>query len=1378
MSQGRADIAVIGLACAFPEAANARLFWESAIRGGDAAPDSAAGRDVELAAAEALSDAGYGDPARLKNLGARTEVIVGNATPGLLDTISGRIAGRFGLTGPNYMVSAGGASSLVAVELAVNDLRGGRCDMVLAGGVHSSTQPAATMAISSQVKAFSQGMGMLVLKRLEDAGQAGDRVYAVIEGVSACSGQGREEAFQRACEAATVDPASVELLAGHTGSGMDGLIRTILALHHKVRPPDRHAGNFFRGAAARPWIHGSPAPRRAGVEASGGIHACAVLEEYTGPHPAACLQHAWDSEMFVISGATRPEMLREAERLLEFVSSFAGELPLKDLAWTLNRDDPKPSRLVIVAVSRDDLKEKLGRAVERLRDERTARIRAIDGIYYFSRPLAGKVALVFPGEGAQYVHMLADLCVHFPEVRTAFDRMDRAFADHPRGLPSEAIFPPPDPDGAAARDDRLYSMDGGAAAVFAANLALYALLEKLGIRADAMAGHSIGEHTALLASGIVRAGSEPELIRHVRGVNAIFEELKNSIGIPQGTLLTVAGADHALLEKLVAESEGELHIALDNCPHQVVICGAEAAIDGMIQALTGRVAICQKLPFARAYHTPWFDVFTEPLRRYFDTVAVGRSGIAVYSCITGRRYRDDPDEVRDIISAGWASTVRFREAIQAMYRDGVRIFMEAGPRDNLTGFIDDILRGKPYLAVPANVQQRSGIQQLQHMLAQLVAQGVPVRLRHLYERRNPSPAAYPPETAAGMQPVYARAPEGPPAVRGGEGEVVRRHFQTMARFLEVQNEVMAAYLRVSAATAEPPKGPFITEILDLAPGVRARARHRFSLDRDRLLAHHTLGRNISREDPELLGLPVVPLPVSMEILAEAAALLQPGQVLAGMRDFRACRWIVLEQPDVTVELTAEQRGPGAVYAAMRESGSGEAFRPIWAEGLVLFAPQYPPPVAPRPLALANERHSRWTPDRLYADGMFHGPAFQAVKAMGRIGENGATATLEVLPRGALFVGLPADPGFLLDPVLLDGAGQMLAFWSQEQLDPTGDVFPYRLAALDCYGPPPEPGARLECRLAVDHAGDKDIRSDIEIVDSRGRVLYRIQKREDRRFSQTPEFWQLRAAPRDSRLSDLWNEPIAAFRHQGPLVCCRLGGFSREFFESSQGIWRKTLAHLVLSRRERETWLAMRAVDKRRNEWLLGRCAAKDAVRFLVEKHAGVQLAPADVEIVPDPYGRPRVEGAWTARLRIQPAISISHSHGTAVALAALDPGQLVGIDLEDAAQRREGFEAVAFGPDERELLDAVRQEIRQEWALRMWCAKEAAGKALGRGFSMGMQAFHITGTEIDTGVVQLELRDRALDHFPQLRGRPMIAYTAREMNFVFSTIIHQQGAVQ
>jgi acyl carrier protein/phosphopantetheinyl transferase (holo-ACP synthase) len=120
----------------------------------------------------------------------------------------------------------------------------------------------------------------------------------------------------------------------------------------------------------------------------------------------------------------------------------------------------------------------------------------------------------------------------------------------------------------------------------------------------------------------------------------------------------------------------------------------------------------------------------------------------------------------------------------------------------------------------------------------------------------------------------------------------------------------------------------------------------------------------------------------------------------------------------------------------------------------------------------------------------------------------------------------------------------------------------------------------------------------------------------------------------------------------------------------------------------------------------------------------------------------------------------------------------VGIDLESLSHRREDFEAIAFSPDERSLLAALPGDLHQEWALRMWCAKEAVGKALGRGLSAGLLAFHITRAGTAGGLIEMELRDGALAQCPQLRGKFFSVYTARESNFVFSAIIYQQGAVR
>jgi phosphopantetheinyl transferase len=585
---------------------------------------------------------------------------------------------------------------------------------------------------------------------------------------------------------------------------------------------------------------------------------------------------------------------------------------------------------------------------------------------------------------------------------------------------------------------------------------------------------------------------------------------------------------------------------------------------------------------------------------------------------------------------------------------------------------------------------------------------------------------------------------------------------------------MSAYLTRRAPVPQK-RLPFITDVIDLVPGFEATARYQLSTDRDLLFLDHTLGRDVSDDDPELRGQPVVPITVAMEILAEGGSLLAPGKVLSGVRDFRAYRCITVDPPGISLEIRAEQREHGAVYVTLRESGPAGAVRPLLAEGLMLFADAYPPAPPAEP-AVAGAA-SAWSAGRLYRDGWFHGPSFRAVRSFDVISRSGVSATLEVLPRSALFQGDP-QPGFLLDPVLLDGAWQVVAFWAREQLDPTGDIFPYRLAALSSHAPLLPEGTRVECRLRVRHVGDKEIHSDIDLVGSGGAVLYHLESWEGRRFSHTPEFWRLRIDPREAFLSTVWDQPVAAFSNHDRVICCRLDAFPHEFVEGSDGIWLKVLAGIILSRSEREHWNSMRAVLKRRLEWLLGRCAAKDAVRVLVRKHLGTALAPADIEIVPDAHGKPRVEGAWTTRLGIEPGVSISHSAGTAVALAALDGHQAIGIDVETVSARIETVESVVFSPDERELLAGLPQDLRQEWALRMWCAKEAVSKALGRGIAAGLDSFRVTGAEVNTGILQMRVEGMLTSEFPQLRGKTMIAYTARENDLVFSSIVYRKGTVQ
>ncbi len=273
-----------------------------------------------------------------------------DAAPGLVPNVmTGRIANRLDLMGPNYLVDAACASSLLAIEAACTELRLGRADVMLAGGVNSTTTPL-VYAVFCQLEALSrrsrirpfdraadgtllgEGQGVVVLKRLEDALKAGDRIYAVIKGVGSSSDgramglmaprlEGEILAMKNAYRQTGIDPATIGLFEAHgTGiplgdrtevqalrtvmgnrerpyphialgsvksmighcipaAGVAALIKMAMALHHKILPPtlveevspDLGIENtcFYVNTEVAPWIHPGTYPRRAGINSFG-----------------------------------------------------------------------------------------------------------------------------------------------------------------------------------------------------------------------------------------------------------------------------------------------------------------------------------------------------------------------------------------------------------------------------------------------------------------------------------------------------------------------------------------------------------------------------------------------------------------------------------------------------------------------------------------------------------------------------------------------------------------------------------------------------------------------------------------------------------------------------------------------------------------------------------------------------------------------------------------------------------------------------------------------------------------------------------------------------------------------------------------------------
>jgi malonyl CoA-acyl carrier protein transacylase len=654
---------------------------------------------------------------------------------------------------------------------------------------------------------LGEGLAVVILKRLADAERDGDRIYAVIKSVGASSDgrgksltaprlEGQVKALERAYTKAQVSPATVELIEahatgtvigdrteieslnhtfqkagapargcaigsvksmiGHTKSsaGLASLIKTALALHHKVLPPTMGVDNpnpvlrlpdnpFYVNTETRPWIRRFPEfPRRAGVSAFGfgGTNYHVVLEEnigdYLGPPPQGSFQ-AWPAELFLWEKPSRQELL-EAIRLMEESLFQGAKSSLADLACTHLKEVLKTSaktgrsgvRLAVVTSSSEDLLAKLGKAREALSSSQATLFDPL-GVYFTDQPLGqdGKVAFLFPGQGSQYVNMLSELAVQFPEIRSLVEQSDVILEGKlPRPL-SSFIYPPSsfsEQEKQAAKE-ALAQTRVAQPAMGTMDLAIFNLLQSLGIRPDMVAGHSYGEYVALCAAGVL---NEAVLIA-LSEARARFMEM--GAGAHPGAMAAINASAETVMEGL-KDLEG-VWIANLNAPAQTVITGAREAVQNATDKFGRQGILSRPLPVSGAFHSPFMAPAKEQLQDYLSTLRLQEPGLPVFSNTTARPYPDDPEKIVCQMVEHLVSPVDFVQEINAMYQEGARIFVEVGPGRVLTGLVGQILEGRPHVAVCSNQAGSSGLMQLQHLLGQLSVHGVLLRLDKILKKR-------------------------------------------------------------------------------------------------------------------------------------------------------------------------------------------------------------------------------------------------------------------------------------------------------------------------------------------------------------------------------------------------------------------------------------------------------------------------------------------------------------------------------------------------------------------------------------------------------------------------------------------------------------------
>jgi phosphopantetheinyl transferase len=645
--------------------------------------------------------------------------------------------------------------------------------------------------------------------------------------------------------------------------------------------------------------------------------------------------------------------------------------------------------------------------------------------------------------------------------------------------------------------------------------------------------------------------------------------------------------------------------------------------------------------------------------------------------------------------------VRFRELIDALYADGMRVFVQMGT-GQLASVIDDVLRDRDHLAIAANTPTRSGCAQLSRVAAALWVEGAPV---HVADEARPARPPRPPMRLDLGSPLVhlSRAALPVLAAPASTGELAE--LEQLAALAPAAGE-LAALLRETAAGALALLDP--ATVATTAPALPT-ATHgvlQVSVERMPFLLDHCFFKQ--REGwPELPDrCPVVPATTLLTEFMRAAEAAAPGRRAIAVREARFHKWIVAV-PAVDIPLTVTPVDRDHVDVRLGD----------YARATIELGDAFPSaPPAPMVLDDSGARPAPITAQELYElRWMFHGPQFQAITALGPVGERHVSAVLTT----------PSAPGALLDNI-----GQVLGYWIVASFDRRAVVFPIGMERMTCHGEHPAPGTQLECRVVIRQLTETALVADAQLI-ADGRVWVDIEGWADHRFESHPETRPVELEPERRTLSSRrpggWALLYERWRETG----------SRELFMRNH-----------FGRAERDEYEAV--APRQRRSHLLGRIAVKDAVRHHLFDAGLDTLFPAEVRVGNDEAGRPFVVGNHTDAV---PPLSVSLAHDAEVAVAIARPaGVAVGIDVQQIRNHPDSTLAFALTDDELALLASLAADSPSEtdcWFTRFFAAKEAVAKAEGTGLRGNPKHFTVIAvhrSEDARGDVDLDVRVEERDY--------------------------------
>lgn len=748
---------------------------------------------------EAIEDAGY-DPRNFGSAGlfagARTDTYLMNilSQPGFLDAVGAfhiglgndlaflttRVSHLLNLRGPSISVHTACSTSLVAVHLACESLNRRECDAALAGGVAinvphrvgylyeegSVQSPDGVCRVfdsGARGTVFGSGVGVVVLKRLDDALRDHDSIAAVIIGsainndgsdkasFTAPSVRGQVDVIREALRVAGALPESIGYVECHgTGtllgdaievralskafgkgsagtcalgsiksnvghldaaSGVTGLIKTVLCLKHEILPASLHfekpnpqirfdGTRFYVNSRTQPWDR-TAEPLRASVSAFGvgGTNAHVILEEPPQWHVNS---EDCDFHILPLSARSLAALTRACHRLASHLEAHS-ELNLSDVGLTLQDGrHPFSVRRAFVCGSKDDAIQQLNEAFPTEREP---------GKY--NEPIAPPISFLFPGQGAQYPGMARDLYESEPVFRSELRKCSEILEPLIHCDLVDILY---GTDSTGSKEDLLNQTWLAQPALLAVEYSLAQLWMSWGIRPESVAGHSLGEYTAAVIAGIMSIEDALCLVT-IRG--SLIQKTT------PGAMLAVS-RDARSIEALLSD---DLSVTALNAPDICTVGGPVAAISKLATALKSTGIAYQFLKTSHAFHCQLVDPALEPYLIELKKRSLHTPKIPILSGMTGTWMYSEEAQNPEYWVQQMRKPVRFSDIVAELLRDE-RTLIDIGPGQTLRRLVlrQSQLRNKCTI-LPAMPATPSGDEQkiAFDTIARLWEEGTPVK---------------------------------------------------------------------------------------------------------------------------------------------------------------------------------------------------------------------------------------------------------------------------------------------------------------------------------------------------------------------------------------------------------------------------------------------------------------------------------------------------------------------------------------------------------------------------------------------------------------------------------------------------------------------------